>query len=76
MKTTLFALLFVFAPLISHADQTTTVQQLLAQYQAQGNQPNACVNPGGSCDGSIPCCDSSEYFCIRNMCQADPQQTR
>ena len=76
MKTTALALLVVFAPLISRADEVATVQQLIAQYQnaVANNQPDACVNPGGSCDGSVPCCGSSEYFCIRRTCQADLKQ--
>jgi hypothetical protein len=32
-------------------------------------EPLNCVNPGGSCDGSTPCCDSYNNACIRNRCR-------
>jgi len=27
-----------------------------------------CVNPGGSCNGTIPCCDSYNNACVRGRC--------
>lgn len=30
-----------------------------------------CVNEGGSCDGSIPCCQGAD--CVRNRCRVVPE---
>jgi len=32
-------------------------------------RPLNCVNPGGGCDGSVPCCDSYNNACVRGRCQ-------
>lgn len=32
-------------------------------------RPMNCVNPGGGCDGSVPCCDSYNNACVRGRCQ-------
>lgn len=34
-------------------------------------EPRNCVNEGGSCDGSVPCCQES--YCVRNRCQRVPE---
>ena len=39
-------------------------------------RPANCVNPGGSCDGSLPCCGSSVNFCVRGECQPVPEGTK
>jgi hypothetical protein len=32
------------------------------------NEPPNCVNPGGGCDGSVPCCNPSVNACFRGRC--------
>lgn len=46
-----------------------------ASQNIQSHQPANCVNPGGSCDGTIPCCDPYHHACFYRRCmRAQPQQ--
>lgn len=34
-------------------------------------EPMNCVNAGGGCNGTVPCCQDS--YCVRNRCQPVPE---
>lgn len=41
---------------------------LLASIFLSGSAFANCVNPGGSCNGSVPCCDPYNNACFRGRC--------
>lgn len=51
---------------------TTTISRIdfSALRELAGGNLN-CVNPGGSCDGSLPCCGQNNY-CIDRVCRPYP----
>jgi hypothetical protein len=44
-----------------------------ASLHATPAETQNCVNPGGGCDGSVPCCDSDVNACVRGRCTPVPR---
>lgn len=49
--------------------QDSSSQEWALPWQLPEDEILNCVNPGGSCNGSVPCCDSYNNACVRNRCQ-------
>ncbi|NJL25638.1 MAG: hypothetical protein HC902_11005 [Calothrix sp. SM1_5_4] len=53
-------------------DQFDAFLRTVAEASEKVAPPN-CVNPGGSCNGSIPCCDPNVNACVRGFCRRVPK---
>lgn len=50
-------------------DLPTASQEVALPWQVPMDEVMNCVNPGGSCNGTLPCCDSYNNACVRGRCQ-------
>jgi uncharacterized protein (DUF779 family) len=51
---------------------STFLLNVAAALSVNGAQPMNCVNPGGYCNGTVPCCSPNTNFCIRSRCAPSP----